>query len=101
MGYKIHDGSTILISPELETQIRGIHALVGNAVTEGRYIVIGTGSMQLINAAVYSLSPRHQDAQHPAQVVAAAPYYGVCRGYPSDFPCYFSSSAEFQGLILG
>jgi len=24
MGYKIHDGPTILISPELETQIHGI-----------------------------------------------------------------------------
>jgi len=85
MGYKIHDGPTILISPELETQIRGIHALVGNAVTEGRYIVIGTGSMQLINAAVYSLSPRHQDAQHPAQVVAAAPYYGAYRSQTQMF----------------
>jgi len=100
MGYKIHDGPLILISPELETQIREIHALVGNAVTEGRYIVIGTGSTQLINAAVYSLSPRH-DAQHPAQVVAAAPYYGVCPGYPSAFSSYFSRSAEILSLILG
>lgn len=77
MGYKMHAGPIIQISPELETQIRGIHALVGNAVTEGRYIVIGTGSMQLINAAVYSLSP--------AQVVAAAPYYGSYRSQTQMF----------------
>eukprot|EP00253_Pinus_taeda_P029740 PITA_29740 len=76
--YRMGYGFTTPTSPELETQIRGIHALVGNAVTEGRYIVIGTGSTQLINAAVYSLSPRHQDA-HPAQVAAAVPYYGPYR----------------------
>eukprot|EP00253_Pinus_taeda_P028721 PITA_28721 len=80
MSYKIQDSGTIqILSPELETQIRGIHALVGNAVTEGRYIVIGTGSKQLINAAVYSLSPRRQDAQLPAHVVAVPPHYGTYR----------------------
>ena len=82
MSYLINNVASLWISPKLETQIRGIHALVGNTVTEGRYIVIGTGSMQLINAAVYSLSPRNLDAiQHPAQVVAAVPYYGVCLGH--------------------
>ena len=82
MSYLLNHAASLRISPELETQIRGIHALVGNAVTEGRYIVIGTGCMQLINAAVYSLSPRNHDAiQHPAQVVVAAPYYGVCPGH--------------------
>lgn len=85
MSYRIRDGSIALTSPELETQIRGMHALVGNAVTEGRYIVTGTGSMQLINAAVYSLSPRHQDSQQSAQVVAGVPYYGAYRDQTQMF----------------
>ena len=51
-----------VVEIQLETQIRGIHALVGNTMIEGRYIVIGTCSMQLINAVVYSLSPRNHDA---------------------------------------
>lgn len=94
MSYLIHDGRSLLISPELETQIRGIHALVGNAVTEGSYIVIGTGSMQLINAAVYSLSPSHHDAQHAAQIVAAAPYYGA---YQSQTQMFDSVDSIWDG----
>lgn len=95
MSYLINDAASLRISPELETQIRGIHALVGNAVTEGRYIVIGTGSMQLINAAVYSLSPRNHDAiQHPAQVVAAAPYYGA---YESQTQMFDSVDSIWEG----
>ncbi|GLJ26927.1 hypothetical protein SUGI_0527040 [Cryptomeria japonica] len=64
-------------SPELEKQIRALHEVVGNAVTKGRYIVLGTGSTQLINAAVYSLSQAH--ARNPSKVVAAIPYYGPYR----------------------
>lgn len=94
MSYLIHDGRSLLISPELETQIRGIHALVGNALTEGKYIVIGTGSMQLINAAVYSLSPSHHDAQHAAQIVAAAPYYGA---YQSQTQMFDSVDSIWDG----
>ncbi|GLJ10603.1 hypothetical protein SUGI_0131600 [Cryptomeria japonica] len=78
MSYDVKDGLEIsLISPELEKQIRAIHELVGNAVTQGRYIVLGTGSLQLINAAVYSLSPFH--APNSSQVVSASPYYGAFR----------------------
>ncbi|GLJ26946.1 hypothetical protein SUGI_0527540 [Cryptomeria japonica] len=77
MSYQINDGRQSVVSPELEKQIRAIHALVGNAVTQGRYIVLGTGSTQLINAAVNSLSPTH--ASNPAQVVAATPFYNGYR----------------------
>ncbi|XP_059076727.1 tryptophan aminotransferase-related protein 3-like [Cryptomeria japonica] len=81
MSYIINDVQKSVVSPELEKQIHDIHALVGNAVTEGRYIVLKIGSMHLINAVVNSLveillhlSPRH--SLNPAQVVAASPFYG-------------------------
>ncbi|KAH9304280.1 hypothetical protein KI387_008684, partial [Taxus chinensis] len=74
MSYRINDAEGSVVSPVLEKQIRAIHALVGNAITQGRYIVLGTGSTQLINAAINSLSPTH--ASNPALVVAAAPSYG-------------------------
>ncbi|TVU35308.1 hypothetical protein EJB05_17192, partial [Eragrostis curvula] len=51
---------------------------VGNAVVGGKHIVFGAGSMQLINALVYALSPdANAAAAPPARVVAAAPYYPV------------------------
>ncbi|DBA90225.1 TPA: hypothetical protein ACH3X1_003523 [Trebouxia sp. C0004] len=42
--------------PELEAAIRALHAQVGNAVTNGRQIVIGMGSSMLITAAMYAFS---------------------------------------------
>lgn len=36
--------------PRLERAIRQLHMLTGNAVTEGRYLVPGIGSFELINA---------------------------------------------------
>ncbi|GLJ44095.1 hypothetical protein SUGI_0919550 [Cryptomeria japonica] len=65
MTYRIEHGSTGMVSPKLEKQIHVIHALVGNAVTKGRYIVLGTDSMQLINAAIdnflhYNLQTWHK-----------------------------------------
>lgn len=83
MSYRIKDGSAAMNSPELEEQIRAIHALVGNAVTEGRYILLGTGSMQLINAAINSLSPTQ--SSNPALVVAAVPYYSAYKGQTELF----------------
>ncbi|KAH9304282.1 hypothetical protein KI387_008686, partial [Taxus chinensis] len=74
MSYLMNDAGNSVVSPALEKQIRAIHALVGNAVTQGRYIVLGTGSTQLINAAINSRSPTH--ASNPALVVAVAPFYG-------------------------
>lgn len=74
MGYEFEDGS--LISKEVEKQIRKLHAAVGNAITEDRYIVFGAGSTQLLNAAVYALSS-HDGSFSPAKVVASAPYYPV------------------------
>ena len=42
--------------PRLERAIRSLHALVGNAATEGRHLVLGIGSTELVNAAVYALA---------------------------------------------
>lgn len=60
--------------PELEDSIRRIHRLAGNAATEGRHIVVGTGSTQLLQAVLYALS---WDSPQPLSIVAAAPYYSV------------------------
>lgn len=74
MSYAYNDHSSI--SQELERHIRKVHALVGNAVTAGRFIVFGAGSTQLLNAAVHALSP--DNSSTPAAVVASIPYYPVC-----------------------
>ncbi|XP_010906846.1 tryptophan aminotransferase-related protein 2 [Elaeis guineensis] len=61
------------LEPEFAQEIRRLHNLVGNAVTEDRRIIVGTGSSQLLQAAVYALSP--SDAPEPISVVSAVPYY--------------------------
>lgn len=68
------------ISLQLEAHIRLLHRAVGNAVTDGKFIVFGSGSTQLINALVYALSPdssSNSSSSSPARVVATAPYYPV------------------------
>lgn len=67
------DGKDYL-SIELEKHIRILHQVVGNAVTDGKFIVFGSGSAQLINALVYALSPSNASSS-PASVVASVPYY--------------------------
>lgn len=66
------------LEPEFAKEVKKMHQLVGNAVTEGRQIVVGTGSTQLFQAALYALSP--PDAAEPMNVVSAIPYYS---SYPS------------------
>ncbi|CAL0328560.1 unnamed protein product [Lupinus luteus] len=75
MGYTYSDGS--YISELLVKYIQKLHDTVGNAVTEGKYIIFGGGSTQLLSAAVYALSPN--TAVSPAKVVATAPYYPMYR----------------------
>ncbi|XP_057974502.1 tryptophan aminotransferase-related protein 4-like [Malania oleifera] len=91
MGYSFPDTSDI--SPELETHIRALHAVVGNAVTAGRFIVFGTGSTHLLNAAVYALSAT-RNSSSPAGVVASIPFYPV---YEKQTELYHSVDFEFQG----
>lgn len=83
MSYVLVEGaSSAPLTLALETEIRKLHKLVGNAVVEGKYIVLGTGSMQLLNAAVASLSPT---SGNPASVVSATPYYGAYRSQTEMF----------------
>ncbi|CAM8936861.1 unnamed protein product [Rhodiola kirilowii] len=70
------------LEPEFAKQVVRIHKVVGNAITENRYIVVGTGSTQLYQAALYALAP--PDNPIPMDVVSAAPFYS---SYPlmTDF----------------
>lgn len=63
------------LEPELEEEIKRLHRVVGNAAVEDHHVVVGTGSTQLIQAALYALSP--PDESEPTSVVSATPYYSV------------------------
>ncbi|KAG6589430.1 Tryptophan aminotransferase-related protein 2, partial [Cucurbita argyrosperma subsp. sororia] len=80
------------LEPELATQIVRLHKVAGNAVTEGRHIVVGTGSSQLFLAALYALSP--QDSSNPISVVSTAPYYS---SYPLMTDCVKSGLHKWAG----
>ncbi|KAL6007098.1 hypothetical protein ACLOJK_032594 [Asimina triloba] len=66
------------LEPEFADEVIKLHELVGNAETQGRHVVVGTGSTQLFQAALFALSP--PDALEPMSVVSAAPYYS---SYPA------------------
>ncbi|CAN6446142.1 unnamed protein product [Victoria cruziana] len=62
------------LEPSLEQEVRRLHRLVGNAQAgPDRHVVVGTGSTQLFQAALYALSP--PDVPHPVSVVSALPFY--------------------------
>ncbi|KAF4372784.1 hypothetical protein F8388_000951 [Cannabis sativa] len=63
------------MSKQLENRIRNLHDIVGNAVTKEKYIIFGTGSTQLINAAIHALSPSPNNSSSPSLVVPIIPYY--------------------------
>ncbi|KAF8404466.1 hypothetical protein HHK36_009351 [Tetracentron sinense] len=90
MSYSFDDGSSI--SKELQRHIRQLHAVTRNAVTEGRFILFGTGSTQLLIAAVHALS--QDDSPSPARVVASIPFYPV---YEMQTEFFRSVDFKFQG----
>ncbi|KAG5568260.1 hypothetical protein H5410_064723, partial [Solanum commersonii] len=45
-----------------EEKIKRMHNVVVNTIVDDRYIVIGNGSSQLVQAALYALSPTNQPA---------------------------------------
>lgn len=63
------------LEPEFAKEVVRVHKAVGNAVTEDRHIVVGTGSSQLYLAALFALSSH--DSPEPVSVVSEAPYYSV------------------------
>ncbi|KAK4767880.1 hypothetical protein SAY87_003021 [Trapa incisa] len=79
------------LEPELAEEIIRLHRVVGNAITNGYHIVIGTGSSQLFQAALYALS---SDATEPVSVVSAAPYYS---SYPVITDCLKSGLYKWEG----
>lgn len=86
--------------PKLEEEIKNLHQVVGNAVIEGRHIVVGTGSSQLIQAALYALTDSLVKSD-PISIVAAAPYYSV--SYLKDFETsyiFFLFILCFNGSVL-
>uniref|UniRef100_A0ACD5W0Z7 Uncharacterized protein n=1 Tax=Avena sativa TaxID=4498 RepID=A0ACD5W0Z7_AVESA len=76
MSYRATNG--LFQSVELERSIERLHRAVGNAVPDGKHMVFGTGSVQLISALVYALSP-DSNSGSSASVVATAPYYPAYR----------------------
>ncbi|KAK4280139.1 hypothetical protein QN277_011802 [Acacia crassicarpa] len=92
MGYTYPDGS--YISEMLVNYIQKLHKRVGNAVTEGRFIIFGAGSTQLLNAAVYAFSPNSSSSHSPAKVVATPPYYPV---YRTQTELFNSLDNRFEG----
>lgn len=72
-----HQSMCWFLLPELESSIRRLHRLVGNAATDGCHVVVGTGSTQLLQAVLYALSSGDSPHQVPLSVVCAAPYYSV------------------------
>ncbi|KAB1207865.1 L-tryptophan--pyruvate aminotransferase 1 [Morella rubra] len=61
------------LEPELRDAIRRLHRVVGNAVTDDRHVVAGTGSTQLFQALLYALTT--PGGAEPVSVVSSAPYY--------------------------
>lgn len=91
MSYSYINSSVIL--QELERNIRKLHAIVGNAITQSRFIMIGVGSTQLLNAAVHAFSP-HNNSSSSASVVASIPFYPV---YQLQTNFFRSVDFKFQG----
>ncbi|KAI4375162.1 hypothetical protein MLD38_013066 [Melastoma candidum] len=86
MSYYYDDQS--YISRRLEKTIRKLHSVVGNAVTEGKYVLFGSGSTQLLNAAIHALSSR------PTTVVASVPHYEV---FGAQTELFESKKYDFLG----
>ncbi|KAH0720249.1 hypothetical protein KY284_005279 [Solanum tuberosum] len=61
------------LESKLEEQIKRLHNVVGNVIVDDHYIVVGTGSSQLMQAALYALSPT--DQLEPISVVSATTFY--------------------------
>ncbi|CAN8290075.1 unnamed protein product [Cochlearia groenlandica] len=92
MSYKYYkDGS--FLSEELETVIKKLHKLVGNAVTDERYIIFGTGSTQLLAASVHALSSL-TNTSSPSRVMTSVPFYSL---YKEQAEFFDYTNVKFGG----
>lgn len=83
------------LEPEFAKQLLRLHKIVGNAVTEDRHIVVGTGSTQLFQAVLYALA--RPGVEEPISVVSAAPYYS---SYPAITESLKSGLYKWEGDAL-
>ncbi|CAM6113929.1 unnamed protein product [Calypogeia fissa] len=80
LSYYANSKQFFFVQTQLDQVIRRLHDVVGNAVTDGRHIVIGVGSTQLLQAALYALSSPPSlgsSTTTPMSVVSEAPYYSA------------------------
>ncbi|CAK9236903.1 unnamed protein product [Sphagnum troendelagicum] len=83
MSYFAHKHNAFLfVDHHLELTIRELHTLVGNAVTQDRYILLGVGSTQLFQAAIYALAANLPEnstptTSDPIKIVSAVPFYSA------------------------
>ena len=87
IGYRFANADNVMVLPALDEALRHLHLMVGNVapdVVKGHHLVIGTGSTQLISAALMGLS--HLRA--PRTITASKPYYGPYH----SLPMYFNNS---------
>ncbi|CAH8306455.1 unnamed protein product [Eruca vesicaria subsp. sativa] len=92
MSYIYQDGT--YISEELVKVIRKLHSVVGNAVTDNRFVIFGTGSTQLLAAAVHALSLRNSSSSTPARLLTSVPFYNL---YKDQAEFFDSSHLKFEG----
>ncbi|KAL8248973.1 hypothetical protein R6Q59_005841 [Mikania micrantha] len=90
MSYNYADDT--MMSIELENCIHKLHSIAGNAITEGRYMVFGVGSSQLLSAAVYALSS--EISSSPSKVFASKPFYPI---YKDQTVFFNSNNFQFKG----
>lgn len=78
MSYFAHrHNSYLFLDYHLEQAIRALHDVVGNAVSQGRHIVLGVGSTQLFQATLYAFAGEKQSTTTPTSIISAAPFYSV------------------------
>ncbi|XP_006347436.1 tryptophan aminotransferase-related protein 2-like [Solanum tuberosum] len=80
------------LEPGFANAVTRLHNLVGNAQTRNYHIVVGTGSTQLFQAALYALSP--SNAPEPMSIVSASPFYS---SYPLIIDCLKSGLYKWKG----
>ncbi|ESQ33391.1 hypothetical protein EUTSA_v10010020mg [Eutrema salsugineum] len=91
MSYIYQDGTSV--SKELEKVIRKLHGVVGNAITENRFVIFGSGSTQLLAAAVHALS-FIESSSPPARLLASVPFYAM---YKEQAEFFDSAHLKFEG----
>lgn len=90
----LDQGGVFYQLPEFSAAVHQVHRVVGNAVTEGRYIIGGTGSSQLFTVALRALASTVNNTntdnnlkkKRQIPVVCAEPFYSVTF-FPFHFFC--------------